>query len=477
MFESPAQKIIPSLFFISIIGLGTLSGVYTFSGIGLLMDSKVTAIILAAVIQITIATTVISFPFVNGFFPRAVVLIVYIVFLLISSGTAYVYIFNQQSTSGDISDHDIKFISVTSKHISKIDSKLKVELSELKNRTNLAKKSMEEEESFGLKSGKGRGRGPIYFQKEELYNTLNFKYEQFKDYYGEFQNKLIEIRKLIESQSSSQNYASTVSRINELESFVNNSESIDRSDLDNYVVSLKSPVEKAIDPVLKGEFKSISLVSSMIWSTLFDLASFVVGFIWINRNKSKKDPIIDRTVNLLRSLHYGVIRIKNIRKEVSANKVIVHEGKSHGIDVSRLYKFGARLVAVSNAVSKNSSIVDSLDPLKMVVSRLKVLDFSKNIDSHKEVINHKGSVGILNSEISGQPFLEAVVSIMHLEELFIINKEFEAYELNRENEIALDMVIYLLNNPHVMDNSSIKEFYPQLLMQRYETIQDVALTT
>ena len=57
---------------------------------------------------------------------------------------------------------------------------------------------------------------------------------------------------------------------------------------------------------------------------------------------------------------------------------------------------------------------------------------------------------------------------MHLEELFIINKKYNAYELNRENEVALDMVIYILNNPHVMENTALKEYYPRLVEKRYK---------
>ena len=197
--------------------------------------------------------------------------------------------------------------------------------------------------------------------------------------------KTDEVKKIVEQESNSQNYASAVLRVNEIESlsaFVNTDE---REKLDRYISTLKSPVEKAIDPILRGEFQSIQLISSIIWSSLFDLASFIIGFIWINRNRSRKPPFMDRLVDLVRVTHHGWIRIKNIKEEVQANKVIVHEGKKYEIDIARLYRFGARLVAVSKAATYENSRFQALDPLKLVVSRLRVLDFT--VDNNESDID------------------------------------------------------------------------------------------
>lgn len=479
MIDDRLMKIMPGFFLVSIVGLGTLSGVYTFSGIGLLIDKTSTAIILAIVIQVTIATTVLSFPFVTGFFPKTVVLSVYLVFLFISSGTAYVYIFNQQSSSGDIKDHDIKFISIVTDYVSSLEKSYDIQLNDLNKKMIEAKRLMEEEENVGGRSGQGDGKGKVFFQKEDDYERLKIKYEQEKRTYEKFLIEANKVRELIEKASSSQNYASSVIHIKRLSSFSKYTNRDLKTKVDDYISSLKSPVEKAIDPILRGEFKSISLITSIIWSTLFDIASFVIGFIWINRNRSKKSPFIDRFVNMVRGFHYGIIRIRNIGDEIKANNVIDHEGKKYEIDIARLYRFGARLVAISNAVTRENHSFQALDPLKSVVSHLKVLDFyskDKDQDTPSKYIDVSdnlypdGVVGILNSDIVNNKKLEPIIAMMLLEELFKIDHKYQAYVLNRENEVALDMVIYILNNPHMMENSQLREYYPNLVQERYETL-------
>ena len=178
MFNESMAKLMPGLFLTTIVGLGVFSGVYTFSGIGLLIDNTITAIILAAVIQLTIATTVLSFPFISGLFPKAVVLTVYLLFLLISSGTAYVYIYNEQSDSGDASKHDITFISSVSSYVAKLTSGYKLILEDKEEKMLEAKRLMDEEADNGGRSGKGSGKGPIFYEKEDTYENLNIVYMQ-----------------------------------------------------------------------------------------------------------------------------------------------------------------------------------------------------------------------------------------------------------------------------------------------------------
>jgi len=155
MLDKYRMMMIPSLFFFTIVGLGIFSGVYTFSGIGLLIDNKNTALILAIVIQLTIATTVLSFPFISGFFSRIIVLLIYIVFLLISTGTAYIYIYNQQEGATSVADHDIKFISISSDYITKLDYGYQKVLNGEELKVLEAKRLRVEEDVRGGRSGKG----------------------------------------------------------------------------------------------------------------------------------------------------------------------------------------------------------------------------------------------------------------------------------------------------------------------------------
>lgn len=248
MFDDRLMKIMPSLFLISIIGLGTLSGVYTFSGIGLLIDKTTTAIILAIVIQVTIATTVLSFPFITGFFPKAVVLIVYLAFLLISSGTAYIYIYNQQSSSGDVKKHDIEFISKVSDYVTSLEVSYERQLNIKKNNMLDAKRLMEEELNEGARSGKGNGKGPIFFQKQDTYERLKAEYDQENRLFERFTREANIVKGLIEKESSSQNYASAILHIRELTNISKYTNRDLKTQVDDYISSLKSPVEKAIDP-------------------------------------------------------------------------------------------------------------------------------------------------------------------------------------------------------------------------------------
>ena len=458
------KKILPSFFVITIIGLGIFSGFYTFSGIGLLIDNKILAVVLALVIQLVIISAIVSFPFVKGL-SKGLVFTFYLAFLGVSSSTAYIFIYNQQEGSGEVRSHDVRLLGLASEYINILNKQERQELERQLTTVSEYKRLMTEENSRGNKSGAGPGKGENFYEKEEKYHIEKEKYEGMKAEYKIFKNKYAEVRGLISKKTESSTYALAILSLSEISYLAWTDAVQEKAKLDAYFNSLKSPVERAIAPLLSGNVFAITVISSILWSVLFDVASFIMGVLYI-QTTMRSIGIIDRVVGGARQILVGYNKLKRLPEEVNS-QLVTHNGESHTLDHERIRRFGARAVAACDAISKTAKL-DPLEPLRIVITKLRVLNFSPVLEgSTEDSVSNEVDIGILHSEVETDPLTQSILAFMAMDEVFTIDVVKRAYKLNRANELALDMVIYLLNNSHLLESPHIKEYYPKILEQRF----------
>ncbi len=357
MTEERIRKIAPLFFVFTISCLGIFSGFYTFAGLGLLIDNTFLAIVLTSAIQITIATTVTSLPFVAGV-TRAALLVFYLLFLCISSATGYIYILNQQ-----VDAVDEQFI------LTEVAKTTAAELAIVQGRRTDVREmqaTLQAEQDIGTQPGAGPGRGPRY---QEMLLNLNRREAELaiaEEEYKTFEAKSQNLQSLLMNRRTDQTSEEVFPLIAELASLAHAGNPEKEKLVKSYKEAWLTPTERAIKPLVEGEWASVSVLSSITWSILFDTAALAIGLLWVSftprRTLQHKEAEIEQIESVATKEEELVEYLKNL-----LNATVAREELSmlrSEVRADSLYRIGLSLLVISVFCPLIAGLVYlGLDPL------------------------------------------------------------------------------------------------------------------
>ncbi|MEZ5451677.1 MAG: hypothetical protein R3E93_02485, partial [Thiothrix sp.] len=162
-------KAISLLIGVFIIFLAAANGIFTYSGAYLYLEEQLYAILFAVAVQFAIAISLLALPYVHGI-GKLSLAIVYAAALLLSTLSAYTYIYNSS-----LPGHNTAFTVDTGMKATLstgLSDVLAAEQQFLRaSDTKIAdtKRLMDEEASSGGRSGLGPGKGAEYYRKVDAY--------------------------------------------------------------------------------------------------------------------------------------------------------------------------------------------------------------------------------------------------------------------------------------------------------------------
>ena len=68
----------------------------------------------------------------------------------------------------------------------------------------------------------------------------------------------------------------------------------------------------------------------------------------------------------------------------------------------------------------------------------------------------------MSDDVKEDPLLESILAILVLDEVFEVSGNLNAYVLNRENEVAFDMIVFLINNPPYLAAREMIRYFPKM---------------
>ncbi|MGV6808258.1 MAG: hypothetical protein ACWA5U_00090 [bacterium] len=433
-------RVIGFIISVVIVFMAAANGIFTYAGAYLYLEEYVYAILFAVAVQFTIIISLLALPFVRGFGKFSLIL-VYTAALILSTLSAFTFIYNESSPEKNTklsidTNQKANITTLLSDVIRTENQALKDKQVEVAEYQRL----VEEEAENGGRSGKGPGKGQIYYQKLDQYEQAQAELALQTQNYQQIQTHLNTINRILGSKSSDEDRQQLMVAFAQLRSVVSasKSQSLIETISQQQLTELKSPVERALDAMVAMDSYSPQLFVSVIWATIFDIIALFLGII--------RYYLLRPDYSMLDGMHGGLMggmiflrRLWHLPQEAklkyhrdSGVPINKHEVPLNSVDMQN---FATKLLAGSQMATDNDSEENNNPsvPLQTLVSFLEPV----------VVDNDPHAVGIRFSKLEDHPHLKTLMAMLLQSKVFKQDNNGQAYILNSADAYAQKVMIFL----------------------------------
>lgn len=420
-----------------IVFMAVANGIFTYAGAYLYLEEQLYALLFAIAVQFTIAATLIALPFVHGF-GKLSLITVYIAALMLSTLSAYTYIYNS-SMPGDITAYtiDTELKSKITNDLSDVISAEEKIVGESLAATQEAKRLVDEEAAQGGRSGLGPGKGTKYYAKLDAYQTEKTRYDHLVKNLNQAQKQLDIINGVLAHKSTDFDRDQLLVDFSRLRASVNSPESRDiiESISKSYIGNLQNPVERAVSALMEDRSQwSIQLIVSVIWAAVFDIIALFLGIIRYYLLRPEHSMLKGIYNTFLEIGLFGT-RLKNLRHEVALRYHKEQGIRQHDNEIplnsTEIQAFATKLMAGSQlAMPINDDPVEPLNTLVGLIEPLEIED-----DDH--------AVGIPFTMLEDEPRLKTLLAMLIQTKVFLKNTLSQCYILNADEKMSQKVMIFI----------------------------------
>jgi len=420
---------------LAVLFLAATNGIFTYSGALLYVEHWLYALLFAIAVQLAISVTLLSLPYVRGL-GRVILLTVYAAALVLSTLSAYTYIYNasQPAANGDLYAVDVGAKTRISDTLGLAQQEEQRYMDEQELTLSRLQRATEEEQARGVHSGKGPGRGSEYLRKLTAYEDASVamtaprrNFEQAKALYQGLNERLSGSISINQRQE----IAARIAAIRVLTNSPEASTTLLHISQDE-VGSLRNPVERAILPLLDSSHYSLTLVVSLVWAGIFDLLALFLGIIryyLLRPDYSLMNGLYSSLVNVVTFF----LRIRHAGSDARLRYRTHHSVHNREIPLNspEMQMFATALMAGSElSVAADGDVTE---PLRTLVGYIEPLDLADT----------ENGVGILYARVEQETRLKPLIAMLLQHSVFLNRRDAQCYLLNSNAEMAHKVLVFL----------------------------------
>jgi hypothetical protein len=432
--ETVHAKRIARIISVLIFVLVSINGIFTYSGAHLFIKEVLFAMLFAVAVQFSIAISLIALPYVKGL-GKIVLLVVYFAALSLSTLSAYTFIYNSglPGTLGDSSSVNIQLKARVADQLSEVILAEQTFIDGKTEQLAYLNRQAEEEALRGFRSGRGAGKGPEYYQKMEMlqadevrFEAQKRKYEEAKAIYEEIDSEL--------AQKSDGQREKLILLLSRLKTMVitDQAKQIVSDISQTKLAVIVSPVETAMNVIIDRDAYSAQLIVSVIWAAVFDLLALFMGIIryYILRPDYSILAVIYDSVAAFVTF---IIRLSYIRKDARQKYNLELQSQSLGtsLNSSEMQSFATYVMAGS--LFSASEDQDAIEPLQNLIGHIEPL----------KLAGDPRSVGIPFEVVDDQKAMKTLMAMLIQNEVFLSDVEHKAYVMNPGSEMAQKILVFI----------------------------------
>jgi hypothetical protein len=415
--------------------LAAINGIFTYSGAHLFINEMLFAILFAVAVQFSIAISLIALPYVKGL-GKIALLIVYAAALTLSTLSAYTFIYNS-GLPGTLGDNTAVNVQLKARVSDKLGEAFLAEQTFIDTKAEqlaFLNRQAEEEALRGFRSGLGAGKGPEYYQKMELLQADEVRFEAQKRKYEEARNIYTEIDKELTKQQSNGQRENLILLLSRLKTVVitDDAKQIVTDISQNELGVIRSSVETAMDVILNRDEYSVQLIVSIVWAAVFDLLALFMGIIRYYILKPDYS-VLSVIYDSIASFFTFIIRLGYIKKDVRQKYDRELQNQSHGtsLNSNEMQSFATYIMAGSlfSATGKQ----DAIEPLQNLISHIEPLKLASD----------PSSVGIPFDVVDEHQDMKTLMAMLIKNEVFLANVEHNVYIMNPGSEMAQKLLVFI----------------------------------
>jgi hypothetical protein len=429
-------SLVSNLISVVILFLTAANGIFTYSGAYLYLEEALYAVLFAVAVQFAIAISLIALPFVHGVGKIALV-VVYAAALLLSTLSAYTYIYNSSLPGKNTVytvDTGLKATITTS-----LSDVLAAEQQFVRDSTAKVvetKRLMDEEARSGGRSGLGPGKGPEFYRKVDAYEQARSEDQVAQDNFKAMREQLATVNKELAASGDDVVRDSLLVEVSKLRAVTNTETSRNAltSMIKNDLGSLQNPVERAMGTLVTPDDYSIQIIVGIIWAAVFDLVALFLGIVryyLISPGKPFFQSIYDGLLNA--ALFF--MRLLHLRKEAAFqfSKAPGYQQHKHEIPLNspEMQTFATRLLVGSQMASSDDE--DPAEPLRTLLGFIQPL--------HLE--GEEQQVGIPFDSVQEEPRLKTLLAMLIQSEVLLYRRDTDCYILNPAESMAQKVMVFI----------------------------------
>ena len=414
--------------------LVSINGIFTYSGAHLFIKEMLFAILFAVAVQFSIAISLIALPYVKGL-GKIALLAVYLAALTLSTLSAYTFIYNS-GLPGTMADSTSVNIPLKARVADQLSEIILAEQAFIDGKTEqlaYLKRQAEEEALRGFRSGLGSGKGPEYYQKMEMLQADEVRFEAQKNKHEEAKTIYAEMESELAEKSDGQRER-LILLLSRLKSVVKTDEAkqIVTDISQSKLAVILSPVETAMNVILDRDAYSIQLIVSIIWAAVFDLLALFMGIIryYILRPDNSILTVIYDSVTAFVTFF---IRLAYIKKDARHKYNVDLQNQSHGtsLNSSEMQSFATYVMAGSLFSAREDQ--DAVEPLQNLIRHIEPL----------KLADEPRGVGIPFEVVDEQKDMKMMMAMLIQNEVFLSDLEHKAYVMNTGSEMAQKILVFI----------------------------------
>ena len=432
--ESVHANRIAGIISVVIFILVTINGIFTYSGAHLFIHEMVFAILFAIAVQFSIAISLIALPYVKGL-GKLVLLVLYVAALTLSTLSAYTFIYNAglPGTIGDSSALNTQLKARVADQLSEVIHLEQLFIDTKTEKLAFLRRQAEEESLRGFRSGKGAGKGPEYYQKMEMLQADEVRFEAQKRNYEMARNLYAEMDNALAENTEGQRDR-LILLLSRLKAIVITDEAKQiLSDISQSKLAIiQSPIETAMAVIMDRDAYSVQLVVSIIWAAVFDLLALFLGIIryYILRPDYSMLSVI---YDMISTFVTFIIRLGYIKKDARQRYNQDLQRQSHGtpLNSSEMQSFATYVMAGSLFSAAEDE--NAIEPLQNLISHIEPL----------KLANNPRAVGIPFVVVDEQKAMKTLMAMLIQSEVFLSDVENAVYVLNPGSEMAQKILVFI----------------------------------
>lgn len=425
-----------------IIFLAAANGIFTYSGAYLYLEESIYALLFAVAVQFAIAVSLLALPYVYGL-GKIALGIVYTAALVLSSLSAYTYIYNTSLPDREtVYSVDTGMKATITTALSDVLASEQAFLRESANVVAERKRLVEEEAGDGGRSGLGPGKGPVYYQKLDAYEEALAQNEIHNQNFATFRERLEAVNQQLAGLAADGSADEAVVRdsllvaLSGLRAVTNTDGS--RETLTGLIKhdlgELQNPVERAMSTLLEPQEYSIQVIVGIIWAAVFDLVALFLGIVRYYLLRPGK-PFFQALYDGLLGMALFVMKLFHLRKEAAFrfSNASGYQQHKHQIplDSPEMQSFATRLLVGSQMAAQDED--DPAEPLHTLISYIQPL--------HLE--GEEQQIGIPFEQVEGESRLKTLLAMLIQSGVFLHRRDAGCYVLNPAENMAQKVMVFI----------------------------------
>ncbi len=420
---------------IGILVLVASNGFFTYSGARLYINASLYALLFAVAVQFAIASTLLALPYIRGF-GKLVLILVYLAALMLSTISAFTYIYNTSLPEGtDIHRVDTSLKASLATELSDALKSEQQYVEAQRQELQGLQRAVEEEASRGYSSGRGPGKGPEYYRKQEHYEAEATRFEGISANLQQAEAIYQKISgKLAAAEPGENQRSELIVLLSQLLTHTNTEAA--RNNLtrasETHLGTLHNPVDKAINALLDLRHNTpVTVIVSIIWAAIFDLLALFIGIIRYYLIKPRTS-LLDKLYNSMVDLGTFTMKVGNVHKDARQQHLATISDRQKPVNSADMQNFATYLLAGSQ-LSLDDQNDDPAEPIRTLTSYIEPLAISKP----------KNAVGIPYETVREQSRLKTLLAMLVQTEILINDMVNECYRLNPATEMAQKVLVFI----------------------------------